>query len=158
VEITSALHREQHRKGLRGSMGKRGMDALARVPLFQGLSRRHLRRLSDIAEEVRFGANEPIVEEGMLGETFYAILEGEARVLRQGRTINRLYPGDFFGEVSLVDGGPRTASVIASTRLVAARLYRHRFLRLLTTEPQIALKIMTELARRIRGSRRTLIS
>ena len=158
VEMTRALHGEPHRKGTGGPMGKRGVDALSSVPLFKGLSRRHLRGLSGIAEEVHFGPDEPIIEEGYAGETFYALLEGETKVVRRGRTINRLYPGDFFGEVSLLDGGPRTASVIATTPVAVVRIYRRHFLKLVGAEPEIAFKIMVELAHRVRGLERTFMS
>ena len=118
-------------------MGKRGVHLLAAVPLFSDLPPRHLKRIADLAEEVRFEAGNPIVLEGAPGGTFFVILEGEAKVTRKGRTINRLYPGDFFGEVSLLDGGPRTASVVAETPIVAVRLFRKEFSKLIATDPRI---------------------
>ena len=92
-------------------MGKRERDAVAQVPLFSTLSARHLRRVSDLAVEERIMESARIVREGDIGDTFYVILEGEAKVTsKSGRVVNRLRPGDFFGEISLLDGGPRTAS------------------------------------------------
>ena len=137
-------------------MGKRGVHLLAAVPLFSDLRPRHLKRIADLAEEVRFDARNPIVLEGEPGGTFFIILEGEAKVTRKGRTINQLYPGDFFGEVSLLDGGPRTASVVAETPLVAVRLFRKDFSKLVATDPEIALKILTELSARIRRTHRSI--
>jgi CRP/FNR family cyclic AMP-dependent transcriptional regulator len=142
-------------RGKRPRMGKKGVHLLAGVPLFSDLSPRHLRHLADLAEEVDYEAGNPIVQEGMPGGTFFVILQGEAKVLRGKRTVNRLYPGDFFGEVSLLDGGPRTASVVAETPVVAARLFRKEFLKLIANDPEISLKILTELAVRIRRTHRS---
>jgi CRP-like cAMP-binding protein len=143
-------------RGKRPRMGKRGVHLLAGVPLFSDLSPRHLKRLADLAEEVRYDAGTPIVQEEQPGGTMYVILEGEAKVTRRRRTINHLYPGDFFGEVSLLDGGPRTASVVGETPIVAARLFRKDFAKLISNDPQIALKVLTELALRIRRTHRSI--
>jgi CRP-like cAMP-binding protein len=137
-------------------MGKRGVHLLAGVPLFSGLSPRHLRRLADLAEEVRFDAGTPIVQEEQPGGTMYVILEGEAKVTRGKRTLNRLYPGDFFGEVSLLDGGPRTATVVAETPVAAVRLFRKEFDKLVASDPGVAVKILGELASRIRRTHRPI--
>src|SRR2546425_361841 len=98
-------------------MARRDADLLARVPLFAALPKRHLRSVAGIAKEERFAEKAEIAREGRPGDDFYVILAGQARVLRKGKTINRLMPGDFFGEIALLDGGPRTASVIAETPL-----------------------------------------
>src|SRR5207245_4990079 len=103
---------------------RRSATALAGVPLFQGLSKRHLNRLAAAADEVSFGSGETLVQQGLTGEALFVMLEGEARVVRDGRTVANLLPGDFFGEVSLVDGGLRTASVLSHTPVVAIRAFR----------------------------------
>ncbi len=136
---------------------RRSAVALAGVPLFTGFSKRHLRRLAERADEVVFEAGEKIVQEGLLGETLFVVLEGQARVARRGRTVARILPGDFFGELSALDGGPRTATVLAETTLVAVRLFRHTLLDLLVAEPVLALKLLEGVARRIREVERPLL-
>jgi CRP/FNR family cyclic AMP-dependent transcriptional regulator len=154
--MTPIHHDAAPSRGKRPRMGKRGVHLLAAVPLFSDLSSRHLKRIADLAEEVRFSAGDPIVQEGQPGGTFYVILEGEAKVTRKGRKLNELYPGDFFGEVSLLDGGPRTATVTAETPIVAIRLFRKEFAKLISADPEIALKIVAELASRIRRTHRSV--
>jgi CRP-like cAMP-binding protein len=154
--MTPVHHDPAPSRGKRPRMGKRGVHLLAAVPLFSDLSSRHLKRIADLAEEVRFSAGDLIVQEGQPGGTFYVILEGEAKVTRKGRKLNELYPGDFFGEVSLLDGGPRTATVTAETPIVAIRLFRKEFAKLISAEPEIALKIVAELASRIRRTHRSV--
>jgi CRP-like cAMP-binding protein len=154
--MTPIHHDAAPSRGKRPRMGKRGVHLLAAVPLFSDLSSRHLKRIADLAEEVRFSAGDPIVQEGQPGGTFYVILEGEAKVTRKGRKLNELYPGDFFGEVSLLDGGPRTATVSAETPIVAIRLFRKEFAKLISADPEIALKIVAELASRIRRTHRSV--
>ncbi len=132
-------------------MGRRAVDVLSRVPLFSGLSTRHLRRLSDLTEEARFMEGASIVKEGEEGDSFYVILAGQAKVVgRGGRVVAHLLPGDFFGEISLIDGGKRTASVVSETPLTTLILERKRFARMLEQEPGIAAKMLEELARRLR--------
>jgi CRP/FNR family cyclic AMP-dependent transcriptional regulator len=135
---------------------RRSAVALAGVPLFTGFSKRHLRHLADATDEVVFRPGEAIVTEGALGETLFVILEGQAKVVRGGKVQTRLVPGDFFGEVSVLDGGPRTASVVAETPVAALRLFRRTVLELMESEPQLALALLEGIARRIREVDRTL--
>jgi len=137
-------------------IGRRGADLLAGVPLFSGLSKRQLRRLAEHADVATFREREAIVKEGQLGGTFFVILEGETKVVRGGRTINRLSPGDFFGEISLLDGGPRTADVVATTPVSTIRVFKGAFDRMLAEEPGVAAKILAVVARRLRDSERSL--
>jgi len=132
-------------------------ELLARVPIFADLSKRHLRGIASVAGEARFGPGATIVQEGTAGEAFHVILEGNAKVVIRGRTIARMGPGDFFGEIALLDGAPRTASVIAEMPLVTIRIYRQAFVKLLETEPSITVKILGEVARRVRQRSRTLV-
>ena len=75
-----------------------------------------------------------------------------------GRVIATAGPGEFFGEISLLDGGPRTATVIAATPVVAIRLFKSSFDRVVKEEPQVAGKILTVVARRLREAERTISS
>ncbi len=127
---------------------------LARAPLFAGLSRRHLRRVAEHADLAAFRAGEHIVREGQPGGTFYVLVEGEAAVRRRGRRIGRLRPGDFFGEISLLDGGPRTADVVAETPVTTIRVFKRAFDRLLREEPGVAVRILRVVAARLREAER----
>lgn len=132
-------------------MAKRERDALAQVPLFSGLAPRHLRRLSDLTEEQRYMEGASVVREGELGNTFYVILEGEAKVVApSGRVLSRLLPGEYFGEISLLDGGPRTANVVAETPLTMLALERAAFLKMVEQEPAVAVKLMRHAASMLR--------
>ncbi|MEW6060065.1 MAG: cyclic nucleotide-binding domain-containing protein [Actinomycetota bacterium] len=124
-------------------MAKRGREALAQVPLFSQLSPRYLKRLADSTREVRFAEGTSVVREGERGDSFYVIVEGEAKVLDQtGNIVNRLLPGDFFGEISLLDGGARTATVVCETPMTMLELKRSAFRRVLEEEPRVAVKLL----------------
>jgi CRP-like cAMP-binding protein len=132
-------------------MGKRERDAIRQVPLFSALPARHQRRLSDLAVEERLMEGATIVREGDIGDTFYVIVEGEAKVTsKSGRVVNRLRPGDFFGEISLLDGGPRTADVVADTPMVVLGITRKAFLRAITDQPEIGVKLLQYAASMLR--------
>lgn len=137
-------------------LGRRGADLLAQVPLFEGLSRRHLRKIAEHADEISFREKETIVEADQPGGTFFVIVEGEVRVVQGTRTIARAGPGEFFGEISLLDGGPRTASVIAETPVVAIRLFKASFDKVVREEPGVAGKILAVVARRLREAEKTV--
>lgn len=136
----------------RPTLGRKGIALLERVPLFEGLSRHQLRRVAGSAEEVRYGEGRPVVHEGARGDAFYVVVEGSAKVVRgpTRRRIGRLGPGDFFGELALLTGGTRTASVVAETPLVTIRLSRAAFQDVVKHEPGVALKVMVALAARVR--------
>jgi len=131
-------------------------QALSVVPLFGGFTKRDLNRLAEETDVVSFPAGATVVEEGLLGETMYVVLSGEAKVVQGTRRLGVVRPGEFFGEVALLDGAPRSASVVAETRLVAIRLYRRTLFRTLEAEPQLALKILDGLVRRVRALSRPL--
>ena len=137
-------------------MPKRERDALARVPLFSGLAPRHLRRLADVTEEQRYMEGARVVREGDIGDTFYVILQGGANVVNtRGRVVNRLQPGDFFGEISLLDGGPRTATVVADTPLSMLALPRKAFLKVIEQEPEVGVKLLNYAASMLRRLQRS---
>lgn len=138
-------------------MAKRpGTELLAGVPLFDGLSVRHLRRIRDLAEPADYMAGASLVKQGTPGDSFFVILEGLAKVVVGKRTINRLMPGDYFGEISLLDGGERTASVVSETPLKVLMIERKKFLRLLEDEGAIAVGLLEGMARAIRRTDRSL--
>lgn len=124
--------------------------ALSHVSLFSGLSRKDLERVADESDVVSFTSGQTVVEEGMLGETMFVVLSGEAKAMRGTRRLATIRPGDFFGEIAVLDGSPRSATVVAETPLVVVRLFRRTLMRLLEAEPQLALKILDGIVRRIR--------
>ena len=138
------------RSGPPRGMGQRWAAALADVPLFANVPRRHLRSIVRLAEEVRVRAGAPVVFRSETGREFFVILEGIVMVRPEGGRQHRLSAGDFFGEMAVIDGGPRSAAVIAETDVVLMMLGRRQFLRLLQQEPTVALAIITELAGRVR--------
>jgi CRP/FNR family transcriptional regulator, cyclic AMP receptor protein len=127
---------------------------LSRVPLFAGFAKRHLNRLAKQSDEIDVGRGQRIVEEGRRGETFFIVLVGHAKVIRGGRKIGEMVPGDFFGELSALDGGPRSASVVAETPMRLLRLFRHTLVELIEEEPQLALRILDAMVRRVRETER----
>lgn len=143
------------RQAKQPTLGRSHVALLAKVPLFAGLSRRHLHHIAGLAQEVRFGAGRTVVQYGSRGNAFFVIAEGSAKVTAgySTRAFARLGPGDFFGELALLDGGPRTASVVAETPLVMIRIPRAGFLKMLRSEPDVAIKILAELSRRLRRER-----
>jgi len=136
-------------------MARGGPEALSDVPLFAGLSKRHLRHIAGLSEEKRFDEGAKLAEEGQSGDVFYVLLEGEAKVVRGGRRVAKLIPGDFFGEIALIDGGPRTATVVATTPLAALAITRKRFRSMLEEDPNITLAMLEELTRRLRNNERS---
>lgn len=138
-------------------MAKRGTaTVLAAVPLFGGLSRGHLKRVADIAKGVDYMAGAPIVKEGDPGDSFFVVVKGQAKVTAKGRTVRRLVPGDYFGEIALLDGGDRSATVRSETPMTLLEIKRNAFVRLVRQEPTIALGILKGLARLLRQTERSL--
>jgi CRP-like cAMP-binding protein len=132
-------------------MAGRAGDILGQVPLFADLPSRHRKRLADRMEEHRFMEGASVVRYGDVGDTFYVIVEGEARVQGpSGRVLNRLRPGEFFGEISLLDGGPRTATVVAETPLRMLALGRPAFRELIEHEPGVAVTMLKHAAGMLR--------
>ena len=133
---------------------KRGAEqALAGVPLFEGLTKAQLRSVLEATVEVTFQAGQSIADEGMLAMDFYLILDGEAEVVTDGEHVASLGPGDHFGELAVIDGEPRSATVRATTRIRALRLVADDFQRLLRATPELAYRILVEAVRRLRVSR-----
>lgn len=134
------------------------MDAMTRllrsVPLFQALSTRELGEVRRAGEDVQFPEGATIVTEGLLAGDFYLVLTGQAEVTIHGRRRRLLEPGDYFGEMSVLDGGPRSATVRALSRVTALRLGRREFLQLLDREGSIGRKILVVMSERLRAAER----
>jgi CRP/FNR family cyclic AMP-dependent transcriptional regulator len=130
------------------------VDLLSRVPLFEGLSRAQLSRIAALAEDATYNAGRVIVKRDDPGKAFYVIVDGQAKVVKGKITTARaeavLGPGDFFGELALLDGEPRAASVVAASPLETIRIERTAFRRMLREQPDIAIKLLEGMARRTR--------
>jgi len=125
--------------------------ALATVPLFSGVSRRHLRRVIKLIAVREYGDGVRVVRVGSRGEAFHIVLDGKALVEVPGGDEIVLKPGDGFGELALIDGAPRAATVIASRGLVSGRIARADFRRLIREEPAVAVGLLPGLVKTIRA-------
>ena len=126
------------------------------VPLFRGFTRKQVQSLLEAAREVEFAAGETIIEEGDVGEDFHLLLEGQATVSVGGRQVARAKPGDYFGEMALIDRGVRSATVTADTDVGTLRLASKEFLAFVDGDPKIARRLLEELCRRLRTVRGSL--
>ncbi len=118
------------------------LDLLRTVPLFASVTPEGLDQINDAIDEVQVAAETAITHEGRLEGYFFIIVEGKVRVERGGRIINTLGPGDFFGEIALLDGGPRTASAIADTSCRLLTMKHSRFHELLDAAPEIRTAVL----------------
>jgi CRP-like cAMP-binding protein len=125
---------------------------LRTVPLFRGMSPRSLALIADKIKEVEFPAGRYIVRQGQVGTGCYLIIRGRVRVERGGEVLSRLGPGDFFGELSVLDQLPRVAHVVAEEPTLCLGLASWDFTRLLEQNPKITLTILREVARRLRAA------
>jgi CRP/FNR family transcriptional regulator, cyclic AMP receptor protein len=131
-------------------------ETLREIPLFADLPDRQLRRVARLAILAEFRAGTTIVREGARGHSFFVIVAGRARVERGGAVSARLASGDGFGEMALLDGEPRSATVVAETDIAALRIAADPFRALLRREPAIAVALLRTLSLRVRRLERTL--
>lgn len=115
-----------------------------------GMTDRTLEAIAELTMEVGFEPGEVVVREGDVGDAFYVITSGSAAVERRGSALRELRAGDFLGEISLIDGMPRTATVTATSPLAALRLARDDFDRLIDEHPAIRLELLMALTERVR--------
>lgn len=126
------------------------LDQLAQVPLFRACSQRELAKVARAVDEIIVEAGRTLVEQGRAGHECYIIVDGAASVIVDGRTIAELGPGDTIGELAVIDGGPRTATVVAMNDLDLLVLGQREFAALLAEVPSLSHKILVNLARRVR--------
>ena len=117
--------------------------------MFRALSKRDLGLVARLAEDFKVPAGQVFVREGNRESEFYLIVDGTARVTRGRRTVAKLGPGDYFGELALLDPGPRNATVTAETDMEVLELGSREFGGLLDEVPGIARKVLAGLARRL---------
>lgn len=126
------------------------LEELASVPLFRSSTKRELEKVAKAADEVVVEAGRVLVTQGEVGRECYVIVSGEASVTRDGKEIARLGHGQPIGELAVLDGGPRTATVTALTELDLLVIGQREFSALLIEVPGLAHKIMVNLAERVR--------
>ena len=125
---------------------------LGTVDIFEGLSKKELNALHGAARDTTVKAGETIVSEGERDRRFYLILAGEAEITMAGNPIRRLHPGDYFGEVSVIDGGERTASVRAITDTTLLTLAHFNIKAIVKEHPEVGFKLLVGLCGVLRRS------
>ena len=125
------------------------IDLIRKVPLFSRLSKTELRQLAMLADEIDLREGKEMTRQGAAGREFFVLLEGTADVKKDGRKINALGPGDFFGEIALVSHEPRTATVTATSPVRTLVITERSFRRLLDETPQVKTKVMEAMASRL---------
>jgi CRP-like cAMP-binding protein len=125
------------------------VEMLRRSVMFGDLSARQLREIAKVSGSARYDAGAELLSEGAAGMTCFLIVDGTAKVVRGGRTLKRLGPGEFVGEMSLLTTTPRSASVIAQTPLECITLTAKGLRSVLLANPPIALKMLTTMAGRL---------
>jgi len=132
------------------------IDLLKKVPLFSNLSQKHLKEIAKHADQVQVEAGRVLVQEGKTGWEFIFIVEGKARVEKNRKVIRQLSGGDFFGEISLIDGELRTSSVIAETDMTLLIVHKPSFDHLLDKIPGLQKKIMISLCQYLRRAEKAM--
>ena len=128
------------------------LDHLARVPLFSALSKRELQSLGRASDEIEVAEGKVLCEEGKPGHEFFLILDGQAAVKRGKKTVATLKKGQYFGELSLLDRGPRSATVVAASDMDLLVLGQREFSGILDQLPGVARKLLCSMAERLRDS------
>jgi CRP/FNR family cyclic AMP-dependent transcriptional regulator len=125
-------------------------EALGRCPFFAGLSRGELVEIAKVTEDMEVQEGRALTREGESGREFFVIVDGEVSVTKDGSEIRKLGPGDFFGEIALLEDTPRTATVTATRPLRFFVLTRQSFRSLLARQPEIEEKVAAALEERVR--------
>ena len=125
------------------------VELIKKAPLFAHCSKRELQEVAQLADEIDLREGKEMTRQGSRGREFFVLLEGTAKVTKNGRRINTLGSGDFFGEIALVSDTPRTATVTATSPVRALVVTDRSFRRLLEDSPSIQSKVLTALAERL---------
>jgi CRP-like cAMP-binding protein len=131
------------------------LELLSRVPLFSKLDRSSLERVARLVDEIDLPADKRLLHEGELPYEFFLIVDGQVRIDRDGQQVNVLGPGDFFGEIALLDGGRRTATATTLTPVHLLVLGTREFHSLLVEHPDIREAVLGALAERVRRLEKT---
>lgn len=132
-------------------------EALKEIPLFNSLSNKELMELARHIDEIPVRADTMLTVQGGAGDAFYLIVEGKADVIRNDTKIAMLGPGDSVGEMSLLDGEPRSASVVMTSDGVVLTMPRREFTAVLRDIPAMALKLLVALSLRLREANARIV-
>ncbi len=129
-----------------------GIEMLAQRPLFAGLSRKELESVAQLGVTLEIAANQVLTKEGAIGQEAFLIVSGNAHCTVGDQVeVANLGPGDLFGEMSLLDGERRSATVIAETDMTVTVFNRREFVRLVESSPDVAMKLLASMAARLRA-------
>ena len=125
------------------------IELIKRVPLFESCSKRELEEIAGIADELSLGEGRELTHEGAAGHEFIVLIDGAADVRRKGRKVNSLGGGDFLGEIALITGAPRTATVTTTAPSRLLVVTARDFKTLLRRMPSLQVKVLETLAGRL---------
>ncbi len=131
---------------------------IGNVPLFAGLDGKKRKVIASQGKELSYKSGDVIVDEGSMGVGFYLILDGKAEVRKGQKVLASLGKGQFFGEMSLIDEEPRSADVVAVSPTKCWALSSWSFSSVISANPEIALVMLKELVKRLRGAQSSPIS
>jgi CRP-like cAMP-binding protein len=153
---TAGLHSGGKRMKLQGSETKAIVGMLQKAPLWAGLTEKELKVIARSFKELKYESGDFIVHKGERGIGFYLIVDGTVEVRTDGRVLSRLGPGQFFGEMALLDGQPRSADVVALEPSKCLALSSWNFNSIVSDYPKMALKLLQESTRRSRTNTQNL--
>jgi CRP/FNR family cyclic AMP-dependent transcriptional regulator len=131
------------------------VEMLQRTPLWSGLTEKELKVIARSFKELKYNSGDIIVRKGESGVSFYLIAEGTVEVRSDGRVLSKLGPGQFFGEMAILDGRPRSADVVALEPSRCLALTSWSFKSIVSNNPKMALKLLQESVRRLRMNTQT---
>lgn len=126
------------------------LELLQRIPLFAGMNRHQIERLGMLAEEIDVPAGKVLMRQGESGDDMMVIVSGQVGIERDGERLNTLGPGDFFGEIAIIERGLRTATVSAESPTLLLVVNHRDFHSLMQEFPEVAVQVLTTLAHRVR--------
>lgn len=133
-------------------------ELLSNIPLFAGVPKRDLQHLVKSAHRMTFQPGSHLTDQDEVGVTFFVVVKGEADVAVSGQPRRRLGPGDYFGEMSIIDRSPRSAEVVAATELECLVFTQWEFRPFLKDHPDVAWAVLESLVRRLREVEKALLA
>jgi CRP-like cAMP-binding protein len=127
------------------------IDFLSQVPMFAACNQRELRKIASVADQIEVPKGEILMTEGTPGREFFLIIDGTAKVTLRGKKLAELGPGEFLGEMALLDQGPRSATAVAQAPMTVLVIQARDFSSLLEEIPVVTKKIMRGMAGRLRA-------
>lgn len=134
------------------------IEYLSKVPMFSACNQKELRKLAGAVDRVEVPKGEVLMAEGTPGHDFFLIVDGKAKITLRDKTLATLGPGEFVGEMALLDQGPRSATAVAQTPMTLLVLTARDFSRILEEVPVVTKKIMKGMAGRLRTIDKSPIS